>query len=118
MNAVPFTIEVYGGLGQCQGIIRDEGKNLVVEFQISDSIAHVLKSNVRQVAVPLADLVSVALSKGWFSTKIVLQSARMESLQDVPGMNQGRVELCVARKDRPAAERFVADLYQDEAPDV
>ena len=120
MNAVPFTIEVYGGLGQCQGIIRDEGKHLAIDFQISDNIAHILKSNVRQVQVPLRDLVSVQLVKGWLGTswlgvKIVLQAARMETLQDVPGMSQGRVELCIARKDREAAEQFVGDLHQDEA---
>ena len=53
---------------------------------------------------------------GWTIQTIVLQAARMETLQDVPGMSQGRVELSVARKDRDAAEQFVAGLHQEEEP--
>src|SRR5207244_2411841 len=105
MNAVPFTVEMYGGLGQCEGIIRDEGKHLAIDFQVTDNVVQIFKSNVRQVQVPLKDLVSVTLTKGWLGTswlgvKIVLQAAKMETLQHVPGMNQGRVELSIARKDR------------------
>ena len=119
MNAVPFTIELFGGLGQCDGLLRDEGKQLAMEFQIKDSLAGLIKTNVRKVQIPLKDLVSVTLTKGWLGSswlgvKIVLQAARMEIVQDVPGMNQGRVELSVARKDRDLAEQFVSDLHQVE----
>src|SRR5579871_2846436 len=113
MNAVPFTIELYGGLGQCDGLLRDEGQQLVMEFQIKDSVAGLIKTNVRRVQIPLNDLVSVTLTKGWLGTswlgvKVVLQATRMETVKDIPGMNQGRVELSVARKHRDAAEQFVA----------
>ncbi len=119
MNAVPFTIELFGGLGQCDGLLRDEGKQLAMEFQIKDTVAGLIKTNVRKVQIPLKDLVSVTLTKGWLGTswlgvKIVLQAARMDILQDIPAMNQGRVELSVARKDRDLAEKFVADLHQVE----
>jgi hypothetical protein len=120
-NAVPFTIEVFGGLGKCEGLLRDEGEHVTLEFQTSDTVAGILKTGIRQVRIPLPELVSVTLTKGWFGAswlgvKIVLQATRLETLQDVPGMSQGRVELSVARKDRDAAERLVADLYQDEQP--
>jgi hypothetical protein len=119
MNAVPFTLELYGGLGRCEGILRDEGEYIGLEFQVKDTVAGILKSSVKQVRVPLKDLVSVTLVKGWFGTswlgvKIVLQAARMEILQDVPGMSQGRVEFSIARKDRGAAEQLVDGLYQDD----
>ena len=121
MNAVPFTVDLFGGLGQCEGLLRDEGAHLVLEFQNKDAVAGIFKSGVQQVRVPLKELVSVTLTKGWLGTSwlsvtIVLQSGRMETLQDVPGMSQGRVELSVARKDRDAAEQFVAGLHQEEAP--
>ena len=92
MNTVPFTVGLFGGLGQCEGLLRDEGEHVVLEFQNKDTVAGILKSGVRQVRVPLKDLVSVTLTKGWLGTSwlgvtIVLQSARMETLQDVPGMS-------------------------------
>lgn len=123
MNTVPFTVDLYAGFGQSNGLLRDEGDDLVLEFQNKDKIAGIIKSGVRQVRVPLNDLVSVTITKGWLGGRwmgvtIVLQAARMETLQDVPGMRQGRVELSVASKDRDAAERFVAGLHQDIPKDA
>lgn len=121
MNAVPFSIEFFGGLGRCEGLLQDDGDHVVLEFQNKDTVAGILKSAVRQVRVPLKDLVSVTLTKGWLGTSwlgvtIVLQAARMDTLKDVPGMSQGRIELKVARKNRDVAEKFVAGLHQEEEP--
>ncbi len=118
MNTVPFKVDLYAGFGQCNGLLRDEGEYLVLEFQNQDNIAGIIKSGVKKVRVPLSDLVSVTITKGWLGARwlgvtIVLQAARMETLQDIPGMSQGRVELSVASKDRDAAERFVSGLHQE-----
>lgn len=118
MNSVPFSIDLYAGFGQCDGLLRDEGTHLALEFQTKDTLAGILKTSVQQVRIPLKDLVAVTLTKGWFGAswsgvKIVLQAARMETLQNVPGMSQGRVELTVARDHRKAAEQLVYGLYQE-----
>lgn len=35
MNTVPFTLEdLYAGLGKCEGLLRDEGDHLALDFQI------------------------------------------------------------------------------------
>jgi hypothetical protein len=118
MNAVPFTIgSLYAGLGECQGLLRVEGDRLCLEFQVKDTVAGILKSGVRCVRVPLKELATVTLTKGWLGAswlgvKIVIQGTSMETFKDVPGMSQGRVELSIARKDRDAAERFVDDLHE------
>jgi hypothetical protein len=119
MIMVPFTIDdLYGGLGECHGLLRDEGETLCFEFQTQDSLAGLIKSRVREVRVPVKELVSVTLTKGWLGTTwlgvtIVIQAAKLESLKDVPRSSQGRVELSIARKDREAAEKFVANLHED-----
>lgn len=117
MNACPFTVDMYGSLGRCEGILRDEGGHLAMEFQIKDSLAGILKTGVRTIRIPLKELVSVTITKGWLGTswmgvKIVLQGVSMETLKDVPGMSQGKVELSVARKDRESAEKLVAGLHE------
>jgi hypothetical protein len=117
MNAVPVTLgEMYAGLADCHGLIRDEGDHLCLEFQVQDSLAGLLKSGIKKVRLPLADLASVALERKWLglSTNLVIQVARMEAAKDVPGMEQGRIVLGVARKDRQAAAKFVADLHVPE----
>ena len=122
-HTVPFMLDnLYAGLGKCDGLLRDEGDHLCLEFQIRDSLAGILKTGVRQVRVPLKDLASVTLTKGWLGmtwlgVKIVIQAGRLEVLKDMPGASQGRIELSIARKDRDAAEAFVADLYGEGEPE-
>jgi hypothetical protein len=38
----------------------------------------------------------------------------MDVLQDVPGASQGRIELCVSRKNVAAAEKFVDNLHEND----
>ena len=120
-DALPFTVsELYAGLGECHGLLRDDDDHLTLEFQVQDSLAGVLKSKVRHVQIPLDQVVSLTLTKGWLGTswlgvKVVIQTSRLETLQDVPGASQGRVELSIARKDIEAAEMFVAHFYDDGA---
>jgi hypothetical protein len=113
MNAVPFKYdELYGGLADCQGLIRLDGKDLCLEFQVKDSIVGVLKSDVKQVRIPIRELSAVRLERSWFGlvTRLAIQANRLEPVQEIPGINQGRLVLGVARRDRPAAERLVAEL--------
>ncbi len=122
MNTVPFSLEIYGGLGECKGLLKDETKHLSLEFQSQDTVAGVLKSDVKYVQIPLADLVSITLTKGWLGmnwmgVKIVIQTSNLETLKDVPGMSQGRIELSVAKKDAEDAEQFIDDFYGPEQTD-
>jgi hypothetical protein len=119
MNIVPFTLDhVYGGLGECSGLARDEGTHICLEYQIKDGLIGVLKGRVRQSRIPLTALTTVELRTGWFGfgTRIVIQSAAMAALEDFPHMSQGRIELRVARRDRPAARQFVDGLHTSDAP--
>lgn len=119
MNSVPFSIQILGGWGQCEGLLREEDRGLTLEFQSKDAVAGLLKTGVKRVHVPLKDLVSVTLSKGWLGGRwlgvtLVLQAARLETLQEVPGMSQGKVELRIAAKDRAAAELLVENLHEED----
>jgi hypothetical protein len=113
MNVVPFKLgSLYGDLASGHGLLRIEDNQLCLEFQVQDSLLGLLKSSVKQVRIPRADLASVKLQRSWFGlcTSLVIQVARMESVQDVPGMSQGRVVLSIARKDREATERLITAL--------
>jgi len=119
MNAVPISLgEMYEGFANCHGLVRDEGDHLCLEFQMQDSLVGLVKSGIKEVRIPLADLASVALERHWFglATNLVIQVSRMDSVKDVPGMSQGRLALGVARKDREAAAKFVAELHVPKGP--
>ena len=110
MNALPFQIHnVFGGLGECHGLLKQEGKLLVLEFQVQDSVLNVIKGGVKSVEIPLADVARIELRRRWFglSNSIEVQLSRMELTEQVPAMKQGRLVLSIARRDVPQAKTLV-----------
>jgi hypothetical protein len=119
-NSVTFTLQnAFAGFVKCEGLIRDEGEFLSLEYEIKDPLAGILKTGVKKMRIPVKDLVSITLTKGWLGNswlgiKIVIKAANLETLQEVPSASQGRVDLSISVKDRDAAEKFVAELHEEE----
>ncbi len=117
MNVVPFSISnVYAGFGECRGLLKDEGQHLTLELQMQDAIAGILKSPVQKIYIPIGDVVSLTLTKGWLGNgwlgvKLVLQTSNVGLFGDLPGTSQGRVQLGISRRDIHDAEQFVADFH-------
>jgi hypothetical protein len=114
MSSVPFTIpRLYGGFAECHGLLRDDGDSLVVEYQTQ--FCGLFRRRPRAVRVPLAQLESVEVRRhGWLRPRgvLVIKAKSMLPLAAVPGSRRGEVELAIARRDRAAAEQFVAGLYE------
>jgi hypothetical protein len=114
MTAVAFRYDkAFAGFGHCRGLVNDGGDHLLFEFQTRDAMFNVPLGGIRTVKVPIADLASVELTPGLlgFGGKLVLRANRLTTLDGLPGMTQGRVELGIERKDYAAAEAFVARLH-------
>ena len=119
MMPLPFTISgVWNDFGECAGLLHDRGDRLELEFETRDVFLGVCKSGVKRVSIPLAELASIRLDKGWLGrdwlgVTVKLQLRSLEPAAPVPGMAQGLVTLAIARKDSEQAGRFVDDLYED-----
>jgi hypothetical protein len=121
MDTIPFTLsDVFAGFGDGEGLLRNEGAHLALEYQVKDGIFGLLKGDLKVVLIPIDEVVSVTLTKGWFGTrwgvKIVIQCDGMDIVRDIPSASQGRLELCIAAKDVEAAEAFVYYLYDEANP--
>ena len=118
MNAVPVDLgQVYGGFGECRGLLREEGGDLVLEFRTKDAILGIVESGVESARIPREAIASLFFHKRWFGSRLVIQTTHMEPIANVPGMSMGWLSLGVARKDREAAARLVSDLrLPDSAP--
>ena len=91
-------------LAKCQGLLRIEDGDLVLEYQTTDAVVGILKSQVREVRIPRDMLSSVTIRKEGlfgFGTKVVIHATRLQPVPgtDIPGMTQGRLVLDVARED-------------------
>jgi hypothetical protein len=113
MTAIPFLIDdACAGFAHCHGLIRDEGEALVIEYQTQDAIAGVIKTDVQEARIPLKEIAGIALNKSWFgfSTTLSIQLASMKQVTSLPGMQQGRFVLPIARANRDAAEGLVRSV--------
>ncbi len=111
---VPFTIgDVYAGFAKATGSLRLTGDQVLLEFEVKDDVFGYVKSGIKSVSIPLTEIVSFQLLSNWlgWGHNIELMTDQLQTLQDVPRSEQGRVRLQIARRDLPAA-RQVTEAVQ------
>lgn len=114
MTAIPFTMEAYGGFGSLSGLLKLEGATLILEFQ--SKVLGMVRSEPKEVRVPLDHVASMILDEGWFTTKLRIQATSLSVWAGFPESEKGRVVLSLDRSDRPAARDLVALVQPKKAP--
>jgi len=116
MHSIPFSISVYESLGEAEGLIRFDEESLKLEFEVKDSIVGILKSDLKEIRIPLSDLESIELRKSWFSTSLVIQASSLRTTRQIPGSDQGRMTLSIARRHRADAAKMLSHVldHQEE----
>ena len=108
-KTVPFIIpEINSGFQQAEGLLKLSKDKLELEFEVKDAILGVIKSGVKDVAIPFSDLKSISFKKGWFSAKIILEATSMKAFRDLPGTELATCTLKVKRKHRDDAQSLIS----------
>ena len=111
MHTIPFSIsDAYEGLADVDGLARFEADVLTLEFETKDAFFGVIKSGVKAVEIPLADLVSVTFKKNMIRATLKLRVRSMTLIEDLPGTNGGEFRLRFARKYRAEAQALSTSL--------
>ena len=111
MLSVPFKApDSFEGFAQTAGLARLEGDVLTLEFETKDAVFGALKTNVKEIRIPLERLAAVDFTANIFKTHLTLRAHRMETLADLPGSQQGQGLLRFARKDRELARELANAL--------
>jgi hypothetical protein len=110
MYAVPVKCETHGGFGEMQGMLRFDGRTLLLQYQTSDSVLGVLRSQPRQVVIALDTLMDLRFRAGWFwlFPHLEMRLSDFEALAQLPEAKDGRVQLSVRFSDRDDARRLAA----------
>jgi len=102
--AVPFSIEgVNSGFTVVNGLAKVEDQALKLEFQSADAIIGIVKSDLKTVSIPFSSIRKVDFKKGWFSSKLIIQTKSMSDLKDIPGAKSGFLELNVKKAHKSEA---------------
>lgn len=126
---VPFTLKAPGKdeygpsmyrsvTWRFHGIAKLDGNQLILEFAGEKLVDQVkgaeVKSwsetvEVRQVVLPVGKVGRIEV-KGWLRVRIELWATDLGLLDSVPGANQGRITLRIARRDRLEAQELAATV--------
>lgn len=115
--SLPFEIsDVNHGFQEAKGLMKLNKDGIELEFEVQDSLVGLFKSGIKHVKVPYADLESVSIKKGWFSSKVILKGISMKVFDDIPGAEQATCTLKIKRTDKEDAQKLVskARLYLSE----
>lgn len=95
-----------------QGILRFDGRRLVLQFQTADSMFGVLRSAPKEVEFALDSIVDARYSAGWFwlMPNIQLRLSDFRVLAQLPATEAGRAQLSVRWADRRDARRLIDSL--------
>ena len=110
-SAATFQIpDLYHSLAVATGIARVHDDHLHLEFETRDTIFGALKSELKEVRVPLEEIANVRLERIFWSTKLTLQSHRLKSFEHVPGHKGGQIVLVIDPQTRAAAEQLAEEI--------
>ena len=108
---LPFTVpDLFAGLAEVKGLAKASPAEVVLEFLVADTVINLIKSDVKEVRVPRAEVALVRLKRGWFGAKVYIRLKSMKWLAELPGCEHGEITLRVARPDRDTAASFVQVL--------
>ncbi|HUG90796.1 MAG TPA: hypothetical protein VML55_08190 [Planctomycetaceae bacterium] len=110
MSPLPFTIPFAGWLAKADGLLRFDGTALLLEFESRDALVGLLKTDLREIRIPVAEINAIELNKGLFSTTLEVQTSTLRATRGIPASSHGKFALTLSRTDRPSAEMLVAAM--------
>lgn len=117
---VPFSINKQNGERQlCTGMLYRELDELCFDLKLTDTSIG-FGTIPRRVSIPVDELQSIELMKGWRSREwqgitLVVRTNLAQSMKEMPGAQQGKVELCISPANSLLADAFVHELFLGES---
>ena len=107
--SIPFKIEgAHGGFSIVNGMGKVSRSGVVLEFEAK--IFGMMKTGVKEVRVPLAEIEDLKIKKRFFKFTLEIWLNNFKTVSEIPNKD-GRVILQIARDDRPRAEQAVKVLH-------
>ncbi len=116
MSSLPFSILMYAGFAKADGLLRLEGSSLVLEYQIQDRGLGLLKTDLKELRIPILEIEHVTLKTGWFGPpRLVVQTETMRASRQIPGSQHGTFELTLDKNHQLAAKHLISALETAKA---
>lgn len=107
-KTIPFHLDVNHGFAVAQGLMHIKKNEIILEFEVKDSFAGLIKSGLKEVHIPFKEINSITFKKKFWGSAIVIEGDSMRTFDQIPEAEQGRCELKVKRRDRDAVEQAIS----------
>lgn len=105
---ITFTIPATDTLGmkKGEGLLAYDGETISIEIQEKDAFLGVYKSEVQTYEIPPDAINSISFKKKFFSAQLIIQANSMKKFEHIPGIQQGKLTLKIAKKEAEKAKRL------------
>lgn len=116
MSSLPFSISMYAGLAKADGLLRLEGNTLVLEFEIQDRLLGLMKSELKELRIPIFEIEHLELANGWLrKPRLIIQTESMRVSRQIPGSEHGSFELTLDNAHKLAARHLISTVEAAKA---
>jgi len=106
---LPFSVDnLYSGLARVEGLLSASKNDLTIEFQTQDNVLRVFKGRTGSLTLSYGDLYRVELKANWFRRKLIIRPNSLQSLGNMPGIEEGAISLSIKRKNLHEAKELAS----------
>jgi hypothetical protein len=117
--SLPFSIKhVLAGFARVYGVLKLEENTILLEFQTVDNIVKVLKSDVKNYSIPIADVEEIDFKKSIWGNKLTLRASKLNDIKDVPNQESGEIKLSIEGKYTEQALNLVKQINPKKKEEV
>ena len=110
-TSLPFRIKgVFEGLAESNGLLILSGNELKIQIQTKDQLVGLIKTNVKEINIPLEQVEEVIFKKSIFGNKLTLRVADMNIVKDIPRQNSGVITASIDKTNLNAALDFASNV--------
>jgi hypothetical protein len=102
--------DLYGSLAEVKGLVQTNDDQILIEYDVRDTIFGAAKSKVKELVIPASDLSSVQFDRKLLYTRLTLSGRRMKTFSSIPGSNAEGVRLYFGRENRDASEHLFEEI--------
>ena len=116
-KTLAVSTEAWGGFGTLSGLLVLDGGQLTLEYQTSDAILGLLRSDVKRISLPIAHLRTVETRAGfmWLLPRLELQFSQISHAIMMAGETAGEIRFSVRFAHRHQLRRFADALRHARA---
>ena len=109
MYSVPVQIDSHHGIGELKGVLRFDGQQLVLQFQLADTIRGDFRNAPVELPLAIDNIAAARYGAGflWLRPWIELRMSDIGAVVALPAEEAGRLRMRVPGADRRDARKIV-----------